>query len=158
MFFSSCHEHGTRKNSDSLWGIVPHTFGFRTRMLFHWAAETLWWVRPIMKVIWQASCILLGSATSLASCFVTCHWTLQWASLAIEPLLFFVSLYHRSSLEVSSCRVNTALNRYLSWKLNFSRLLTGSAALSLFRERNRYYILLRFRLTGKTSWVLLACR
>ena len=158
MFFSSCHERGTRKNSDSLWGIVPHTFGFRARMLFHWAAETLWWVRPIMKVIWQASCILLGSATSLASCFVTCHWTLQWASLAIEPLLFFVSLYHRSSLEVSSCRVNTALIRYFSWKLNFSRLLTGSAALSLFRERNRYYILLRFRLTGKTSWVLLASR
>ena len=31
---------GERKNSESPWGIKPQTFGFRARMLYHWATET----------------------------------------------------------------------------------------------------------------------
>ena len=35
----------------------------------HWVtAETLRWARSITKFIWHASCILLGSAMSIASC------------------------------------------------------------------------------------------
>ena len=30
---------GERKNSESPWGIEPKTFGFRARMLYHWATE-----------------------------------------------------------------------------------------------------------------------
>ena len=45
-FFSSYHERWTK---ESPWGIKPQTFGFCTLMLYHWATETLWWARPIMK-------------------------------------------------------------------------------------------------------------
>ena len=31
--FSSCHERGTKKNSEYPWGIEPQTFGFRALML-----------------------------------------------------------------------------------------------------------------------------
>ena len=35
----------------------------------HWVtAETLRWARSITKFVWHASCILLGSAMSIASC------------------------------------------------------------------------------------------
>ena len=53
---------GQRKNSESPQRIEPQTFGFRALMLDHWATETLRSVRSITKVIWHASCILLGSA------------------------------------------------------------------------------------------------
>ena len=53
---------GQRKNSESPQRIEPQTFGFRALMLYHWATETLRSVRSIMKFIWHASCILLGSA------------------------------------------------------------------------------------------------
>ena len=53
---------GQRKNSESPQRIEPQTFGFRALMLYHWATETLQSVRSITKVIWHASCILLGSA------------------------------------------------------------------------------------------------
>ena len=37
-------------------------------MLYHWATETPWWARSIMKFLWHASCILLGSAMLMAYC------------------------------------------------------------------------------------------
>ena len=64
--FSSYHERWTK---ESPWGIKPQIFGFCTLMLYHWATETLWWGRPIYEVhIWNASCILQGSAMSIVSC------------------------------------------------------------------------------------------
>ena len=60
--FSSCHERETKKKSESPWGIEPQTFECRTAMLYHWVTETLRWARSIMKFVWHASCILLGSA------------------------------------------------------------------------------------------------
>ena len=59
---------GQRKNSESPWEIEPQTIGFRASMLYHWATETLRWMRSITKLIWQASCILLGSAKSWIIC------------------------------------------------------------------------------------------
>ena len=59
---------GQRKNSESPWGIEPQTFRFCTLMLYHWATETPWWARSIMKFLWHASCILLGSAMLMAYC------------------------------------------------------------------------------------------
>ena len=56
---------GQRKNSESPWGIAPQTFGFLAPMLYHWATETLWWMRSITKFIWHTSCIRLGSAMSI---------------------------------------------------------------------------------------------
>ena len=46
--FSSYHERWTK---ESPWGIKPQTFRFCTQMLYHWATETLWWARLIMKFI-----------------------------------------------------------------------------------------------------------
>ena len=43
---------------ESPWGIKPQTFGFCALTLYHWTKETLW------------SCIMLGSAMLLVSCFV----------------------------------------------------------------------------------------
>ena len=45
--FSSCHERGKRKSSESPWGIEPQTFGFRAPMLYHWATEISRWGRCI---------------------------------------------------------------------------------------------------------------
>ena len=61
---------GQRKNSDSprQFDLRPQTFRFHALMLYHWATETLQSVRSITKFIWQTSCILLGSAMSIASC------------------------------------------------------------------------------------------
>ena len=44
---------GQRKNSESPRGIAPQTFGFLALMLYHWATETLWWMRSITKFIWH---------------------------------------------------------------------------------------------------------
>ena len=44
---------GQSKNSEFPSGIEPQTFGFRAAMLYHWATETLWWVRPITKFIYD---------------------------------------------------------------------------------------------------------
>ena len=38
--FSSCHERGTKKNSESPRGIEPQTFGFRAPILYHWATDS----------------------------------------------------------------------------------------------------------------------
>ena len=59
---------GQRKNSDSPRQFEPQTFRFHALMLYHWAIKTLQSVRSITKFIWQTSCILLGSAMSIASC------------------------------------------------------------------------------------------
>ena len=56
--FSSCHERGTKKK---FWAL-----GFRAPMLYQWATETPRWARSITKFVWHASCILLGSTTSIA--------------------------------------------------------------------------------------------
>ena len=45
-FFSSYHERGEGKNSESPWGIESQTFGFLVPMLYYWATQTLWWARP----------------------------------------------------------------------------------------------------------------
>ena len=45
-------------------------FGFRTPILYHWATKTLRRARSIAKFIWHVFCKLLGSATSIALCFV----------------------------------------------------------------------------------------
>ena len=66
FWFWSCDERGTRKTSESPWGMEPQTFGFRSPMLYHWATETPWWVKTLTKVIWYASCILWGLAKSIA--------------------------------------------------------------------------------------------
>ena len=71
---------GQRKNSEFPWGIEPQTFGFCTAMLYHWATETLWWVRPITKFIHdtrRAHCgqWISGSAMSIV-----------WALLTLESL------------------------------------------------------------------------
>ena len=66
---------------DKLWAHYRnrerHFFHLRPSMLYHWATETLWWERPITKFIYTCphvyrhmSCILLGSAISVVSCFV----------------------------------------------------------------------------------------
>ena len=64
VFFLSCHM-GQRKNSESPWGIKLQTFEFCTLMLYLWAIQNPWWTRSIMKFIWHASCIPLGSAMSI---------------------------------------------------------------------------------------------
>ena len=56
---------GQRKNSESSRGIAPQTFGFLALMLYHWATETLWWMRSITKFIWHTSCTQLGSAMNI---------------------------------------------------------------------------------------------
>ena len=63
----SCHACGTKKNSESPWGIEPQTFRFHTPMFYPWATETQQWARSITKFIWHVSYILLGSAMSIAS-------------------------------------------------------------------------------------------
>ena len=45
------HLWGTKKNFWVLRGIKPQTFGFSAPMFHHWATETLWWARPITKVL-----------------------------------------------------------------------------------------------------------
>ena len=69
MYFWLVTSVKQRKNSESPWGIKPQTFGFHNLMLYHWATETLWWARPIVKLIYvhiqHLSCILLGSAMLL---------------------------------------------------------------------------------------------
>ena len=65
--FLSCHKCKTEKKF-SPWGINPQPFGFHALVLYHWATETLHWARSITKLIWQASCVLLGSAMLIASC------------------------------------------------------------------------------------------
>ena len=64
---------GQRKNSESPWRIKPQTFRFRAQMLYHWATATPRWAKSIARFIWHASCILLGSAMSMASC-LSCSW------------------------------------------------------------------------------------
>ena len=61
---------GQIKNSESPRGIEPQTFAFRSPMLYHWTSETPQWARAIMKFMWHMSCILLGSAMSIAGFFV----------------------------------------------------------------------------------------
>ena len=68
VFFVLSQAWDKRKNSESPWGIKLQTFGFRAPMLYHWAIETPRWARCITKFIWHASCILLGSAMSIALC------------------------------------------------------------------------------------------
>ena len=77
---------GQRKNSESPWGIEPQTVGFRAPMLYHWATETLRWTRSITKFIWQASCILLGSAKS---------WIICKCNISITE--FYLDHFHRKS-------------------------------------------------------------
>ena len=62
--FLSCHESGTRKNSESPWGIEPQTFGILSSDAL--PLYRLRWVRSIMKFIWHTSCILLVSAMLIA--------------------------------------------------------------------------------------------
>ena len=45
-------------------------FGFLAPMLYHWTTENLRRARSIAKFIWHAFYKLLGSATSIALCFV----------------------------------------------------------------------------------------
>ena len=56
--FLSCHECGTKKKSESSWGIKPQTFQLCASMLYHWATKTPQWARSIMEFIlsifWQA--------------------------------------------------------------------------------------------------------
>ena len=59
---------GQRKNSVSPWGNEPQTFSKCTPLLYCWYTETLLWARSIRRFIWHKSCILLGSAMSIASC------------------------------------------------------------------------------------------
>ena len=71
---------GQRKNSEFPWGIERQTFGFCTAMLYYWATETRWWVRPITKFIHdtrRAHCRqwISGSAMSIV-----------WALLTVESL------------------------------------------------------------------------
>ena len=40
---------GQRKSSESPRGIKPQNFGSCSLMLYHWATETLWWVKSITK-------------------------------------------------------------------------------------------------------------
>ena len=56
FFFLSCHEHGTKNNLESSWGIEPQTFRFTTLMLYFWVTETLLWAR----LLWgpHVRCIL----------------------------------------------------------------------------------------------------
>ena len=68
MFFVLSQAWDKEKNSESPWGIKPQTFRFCAPTLYHWAMEMPRWARSIMKFIWRASCILLGSATSMALC------------------------------------------------------------------------------------------
>ena len=65
FWFWSCDERGTRKTSESPWGIEPQTFGFCSPMLYDWTKETPWWVKSLSKFIWYASCILWGLAMSI---------------------------------------------------------------------------------------------
>ena len=85
MYFWLVTSVKQRKNSESPWGIKPQTFGFHNLMLYHWATETLWWARPIVKLIYvhiqHLSCILLGLAMLLILAvnaghifFVPCLW------------------------------------------------------------------------------------
>ena len=55
VFFVLSWTWDKEKNSESLRGIKPQTFRFSTLMLYHWATETLWWVRSTMKFIWLVS-------------------------------------------------------------------------------------------------------
>ena len=51
------------------WNLRPSDSAkVRDPMLYHWATDTLQWVRFIMKFIWHTSCILLESAMSIESC------------------------------------------------------------------------------------------
>ena len=50
-----------RKNSESPWGIEPQTFGFRARMLYHWAIET--------KVSAESEGLRFDSSWGLRKCF-----------------------------------------------------------------------------------------
>ena len=51
------------------WNLRPSDSAkVRAPMLYHWATETLQWVRFITNFIWHTSCILLGSAMSIESC------------------------------------------------------------------------------------------
>ena len=56
------------KYFESSWRIELQTSEFLALMLYHWATETLRWAKCITKFISDASCILLGSAMSIASC------------------------------------------------------------------------------------------
>ena len=56
------------KYFESSWGIELQTSEFLALMLYHWATETQRWAKCITKFISDASCILLGSAVSIASC------------------------------------------------------------------------------------------
>ena len=71
---------GQRKNSEFPWGIEPQTFGFCTAMLYHWATETLWWVRPITKFIHDARRAHCGQWISGSA------MSIVWALLTLESL------------------------------------------------------------------------
>ena len=68
VFFVLSRAWDIEKNSESPWGIEPQTFGFRVPVLYRWVTGTPRWARSVTKFIWHASCLLLGSAMSIASC------------------------------------------------------------------------------------------
>ena len=93
--FLSVTSVGKNSESESLWGIKPHTFGLCILMLYHWTTETLWWARSITKFIWHMSCKLLGSAMSIASImFVNGIREMVSFELGKEIKMFFIYYEH----------------------------------------------------------------
>ena len=64
-YFLSCHKFGIKKK---FWTHKELNRRMRLPMLHHWAIETPTWTRLLRSFLCDASCILLGSSMSKASC------------------------------------------------------------------------------------------
>ena len=91
--FLSVMSVGKNSESESLWGIKPHTFGLCVLMLYHWTTETLWWVRSITKVI----CVLQTAGISNVHSIMFVNWIREMVSFELgkKIKMFFIYYEHR---------------------------------------------------------------
>ena len=89
--FLSVMSVGKNSESESLWGIKPHTFGLCVLMLYHWTTETLWWARSITLFVLQTA----GISNVHSIMFV--NWIREMVSFELgkEIKMFFIYYEHR---------------------------------------------------------------
>ena len=99
--------------------------------LYHWATETLRWVRSITKFIWYASCILLGSVKSLLTIFLYFSTKLKTYHL----LTIFYSIYKHDTIDPAD---HSSLQDAQWWSIE--REIRRSEVSILMETKNFFFV------------------
>ena len=103
MFFFSCHKHGTKKK---LSPYKESNFRPSDSVLRCSTTKPLYGEQGLLKLIWHASCILLGSGMSIASCKI-------WFLIGIEFVVLLVCNHLMWCVDIYSIKLNFLV---LHWK------------------------------------------